>query len=92
MSRGIVVTHKESGVRYAISKANFNPELHTEVRDLKPGETVLGYQPKPKGSLVAETTPHPTLYGENDADGILATTGETPAATPATTTTSKTNK
>lgn len=44
--RGIVVDHKESGVRYAISESNFNPKLHRKVRPLLPTETVHGYQPK----------------------------------------------
>ena len=51
MSQGIVVDHKESGVRYAISQANFNSKVHTKVRDLKPGETVLGFAPRRKEPL-----------------------------------------
>ncbi|QBZ73206.1 hypothetical protein SEA_THERESITA_13 [Microbacterium phage Theresita] len=46
MSHGIVVEHKENGVRYAISEGNFNPKVHKKVRDLKPGESVLGYKPR----------------------------------------------
>lgn len=63
-SRGYVVEHKESGVRYAVSPGNFNEKIHTKVRNLKPGETVLGYAPraKPKRSAaqdvaVADVTP-----------------------------------
>lgn len=48
MSNGIVVDHKESGVRYAISERNFNPKVHKKVRDLNPGETVRGFTPKGK--------------------------------------------
>lgn len=51
MSRGIVVDHKETGVRYAVSESNFNEKVHTKVRDLKPGESVLSYRPRPKESL-----------------------------------------
>lgn len=45
-SHGIVVEHKESGTFFAISDHNYNEKLHRKVRDLRPGETVLGYQPK----------------------------------------------
>lgn len=48
---GIVVDHKETGVRYAVSESNFNPQVHERVRDLRPGETVLGYRPRRKGAL-----------------------------------------
>ena len=44
--RGIVVDHKENGVRYAVSPRNYNPDIHILVRELRPGETVLGYKPK----------------------------------------------
>ncbi|QDK02405.1 hypothetical protein SEA_NUCCI_12 [Microbacterium phage Nucci] len=50
-SHGIVVDHKETGVRYAISDVNYNPDLHKKVRDLKPGESVLAYQPRSRESL-----------------------------------------
>jgi hypothetical protein len=56
MSRGIVVDHKESGVRYAISEKNFNGKVHTKVRALNPGETVLGFQPKRKPETPAKAT------------------------------------
>jgi hypothetical protein len=52
-SHGIVVEHKESGVRYAVSDKNYNEKIHRKVRDLKPGETVRGYQPKRSESLSA---------------------------------------
>ncbi len=45
-SHGIVVDHKESGTRYAVSDKNYNEKVHKKVRDLRPGETVLGYRPK----------------------------------------------
>lgn len=50
-SHGIVVDHKETGVRYAISDVNYNPNIHAKVRDLKPGESVLAYRPRAKESL-----------------------------------------
>lgn len=53
MSDGKVVDHKETGIRYAIPEANFNDELHEYVRDLKPGETVLGFQPRSKPTTKA---------------------------------------
>ncbi len=45
MTHGIVVQHKETKVRYAVSEANYNEKVHTKVRDLKPSESVLGYRP-----------------------------------------------
>jgi len=53
---GIIVEHKESGVRFAISERNFNDKVHKKVRDLKPGETVVGYAPRRRGSLSGEPT------------------------------------
>jgi hypothetical protein len=47
---GIIVDHKETGIRYAISEVNFNPKTQTKVRGLNPGETVLGYKPRLKDS------------------------------------------
>ena len=70
MSQGIVVDHKESGVRYAISQANFNPKVHTKVRDLKPGETVRGFAPRrrePLGSQ-GDTTSAPRAIEEPQDD------------------------
>jgi hypothetical protein len=64
---GKVVDHKESGVRFAISEKNFDDRVHSFVRDLKPGETILGFQPKPKGSLV-----------EDDATSLELDIPETP--------------
>lgn len=43
---GVVVDHKESKARYAVSLHNFNPKVHTKVRDLRPGESVLSFRPK----------------------------------------------
>lgn len=59
MSKGIVVDHKETGVRYAISEHNFNKAIHKKVRDLRPGETVLGYKPKAR-SEASEGAPSPS--------------------------------
>ena len=50
-SHGIVVEHKESGVRYAISDRNYDEKVHRKVRDLRAGETVLGYRPKRRSEL-----------------------------------------
>lgn len=43
---GIVVEHKESGVRFAVSDANHDPKSERKVRDLRAGESVLSYVPK----------------------------------------------
>ncbi|QCW22283.1 hypothetical protein SEA_CHEPLI_14 [Microbacterium phage Chepli] len=50
-THGIVVEHKESGVRFAISDKNYNEKVHRKVRDLRAGETVRGYQPRNPQSL-----------------------------------------
>lgn len=50
-SHGIVVDHKESGNRYAISDKNYDERVHRKVRDLRPGETVIGFQPKRRSEL-----------------------------------------
>lgn len=52
---GIVVDHKESGMRFAISDRNYNPKVHRKVRDLKPGESVCTYRPKQGNSAQAES-------------------------------------
>lgn len=41
---GYVVDHKEAEVRYAVSPGNYNPKIHSKVRDLRPGETVRGFR------------------------------------------------
>lgn len=73
MTRGIVVDHKESNVRYAISEKNFNPELHRKVRDLKPGESVLSYRPRAKGSRASQESLEglETPKGKPEAAGDL---------------------
>jgi len=48
---GIVVDHVESGMRFAISDRNYNVKVHRKVRDLRPGESVLSYQPRAHQSL-----------------------------------------
>ena len=50
---GIVVDHKETGVRYAVSDHNFNQKVHRKVRDLKPGESVQGYRLKLRETVEA---------------------------------------
>lgn len=50
-THGIVVEHKENGMRFALSDKNYNPKVHRKVRDLKPGESVRTYQPKASESL-----------------------------------------
>ena len=60
---GIVVDHKEVALRYAILDDMFDPKVHDYVRDLKPGETVIGYQAKPKPETTTEAkapAPDPT--------------------------------
>lgn len=53
-SHGIVVDHKESGTRYAVSDRNRNDSIHTYVRDLNPGESVHSFQPRSRVALSSE--------------------------------------
>ncbi|QZD98602.1 hypothetical protein SEA_JEMERALD_14 [Microbacterium phage Jemerald] len=73
-SHGIVVEHKESGVRYAVSDRNYNEKIHRKVRDLRPGETVLGYTPKRPGALVEAEG---SGAGSPDAAGTQAVSPQT---------------
>lgn len=64
---GIVVENKESGVRFASTDANFDPASERKIRDLHPGETILGYVPRRKSttqeheeSLIPEETTTPS--------------------------------
>lgn len=56
MAQGIVVEHKENGVRYAVSERNFNAKIHKKIRDLKPGESVAGYKPRRATKIGASAT------------------------------------
>jgi len=47
MGKGIVVDNLESGVRYSISEENLDEKTEVKIRDLNPGETILGYTVKP---------------------------------------------
>lgn len=91
---GIVVQHKESGVRYALSDENYDPKTERKVRDLKPGETTRSYIPKPapegwEPSEEAEgstNTPESPAKSTSDASEPVSRTA-TPTTTP-----SKTDK
>lgn len=75
-SHGIVVDHKESGVRYAVSDRHYNEKIHRKVRDLRPGETVLGYQPKRRDGLEAsESAVLPALAVTVDHQDANASSG-----------------
>jgi hypothetical protein len=68
-SHGIVVDHKESGVRYAVSDRNYNEKIHRKVRDLRPGETVLGYRPKRRQEAgEGQGSPAPTQDAAGDQE------------------------
>lgn len=89
---GIVVDHKESGTRFAISDKNYNEKVHRKVRDLRPGETVRAFQPKRRSELSegSEATGTPELGAGSEskrsealADGSTKAThteGAAPAA------------
>jgi hypothetical protein len=55
---GIVVEHKETEMHFAVSDRNYNPEVHRKVRDLRPGESVITYRPRPKESLGELASPN----------------------------------
>jgi hypothetical protein len=82
VAKGIVVEHKESGVRYAISEKNFNGKLQKKVRDLHPGETIIGYAPRRAGSLAPAGDTGAAPGGENSPAGDSATASD--KAAPAT--------
>jgi hypothetical protein len=78
-SHGIVVEHKETGTHYAVSDKNYNPKVHRKVRDLKVGESVLGYKPKRRESVsgaaedqVAPSTPGAAAKSESDGSEALS--------------------
>lgn len=66
-SHGIVVEHKESGVRFAISDKNYDEKVHRKVRDLRAGETVRGYAPRRKESLQDAVGSQDGTQGAQDA-------------------------
>lgn len=71
---GIVVEHKESGVRYASLDGNFDPKVETKIRDLRSGESVLSFVPRPKSRTnTQETLPDP------QEDVLPSTAGAAPA-------------
>lgn len=80
-THGIVVEHKENGTHYAVSDRNYNPDVHRKVRDLRPGETVLGYKPKPKQALASEdqasSGDEAYVAGSPDAAGTQAVSPQT---------------
>lgn len=78
-SHGIVVDHKESEVRYAVSDINYNEKVHRKVRDLRPGETVRGFSPLRKEPLGDQGTPAPTQDAAGDPSDSSATPGKTSA-------------
>jgi hypothetical protein len=84
MPNGIVVDHKESGIRYAISERNFNKKIHEKVRDLKPGETVLGYTPKRKPSEAEEKQGTPETPDPEKVDKTQPHTEEPKSGLPRT--------
>jgi hypothetical protein len=87
MSKGIVVDHKESGVRYAISEENIDEATEEYVRDLKPGETILGYVPK-STRIKEDTLPEGTelsLPKTPDPKDVAKTTEGQGSITPAVT-------
>jgi len=84
MSKGIVVDHKDSGVRYAISLHNFNEKIHTFVRDLLPHETVRGFQPKARKSLTPAELEQPKHSPHAPEESAPTTEQPATGAAPAT--------
>jgi hypothetical protein len=73
---GMIVDHKEHGIRYAVSERNYNPEIHEFVRDMLPGETTQGYRPRPKGSLGGQASAPATQGAAGDQATDLSDQGE----------------
>lgn len=78
-SHGIVVDHKESGTRFAISDRNYDEKVHRKVRDLKPGETVLGYKPKRREASEGGESPQGGT-GTHETEGLALSAGSEPSA------------
>jgi hypothetical protein len=85
---GIVVEHKETDIRFAVSDRNYDSKVHRKVRDLRPGESVLTYAPRRKGSLGDAGSPAPTpgdagdaAVGSGDSPDDTQTEGSAPAGT-----------
>jgi hypothetical protein len=85
-SNGIVVDHLETGVRYAISEANFDEKVVRKVRDLRQDESVASYRPKPRqaqGSGEAGSQPQDEQRKASDETAEEAQApGELAAPTP----------
>lgn len=77
---GIVVDHKESNVRFAISDKNYDSSVHRKVRDLRPGETVRGYQPKPRSEDSEGVDSSDSGTGTTDQEAKSARGGSEPVA------------
>lgn len=77
---GIVVEHKESGIRYAVSDRNYNDKIHRKVRDLRPGESVRSYRPRPSESL-GDALGGQGGTGTHDADESQASGSSEPLGT-----------
>lgn len=91
-NHGIVVEHKETNVRFAISDKNYNEQVHRKVRDLRAGESVLTYKPRSAESLqdAVESQGGPTgaqdaaKSGTDDSSSVqqdAKTEGSAPAGT-----------
>lgn len=61
MMKGIVVESLSSGNQYARSERNFNPEREKKVRDLKPGETVIGFKTR-ENKVLSHEEDAPVLF------------------------------
>lgn len=67
-SHGIVVEHKETGLRYASRDENYDPSYERKVRDLDIGETIMSYGVKsPVDYSAADTAPE---------QGVAKTSGD----------------
>ena len=67
MANGIVVDHKESNIRYAIQEDSFDKKIHSRVRELRPGETVYGFQPILRDGAVQDPEITPEAASTPDA-------------------------
>lgn len=67
IASGLVVDDINSGVRFAVSAANYDPETQNIVRELKPWETVQGFRPRRKESDAKANHPSSAQVGKEVA-------------------------
>ena len=57
MADGYLVESLETGNRYARSEKNFNSQREKKIRELKPGESTISFQPRKKQVAASAAEP-----------------------------------